>query len=278
MYRTPEASDPILFGDVFSSKWLHDAFVREDAVTLVPINLAKNQGRGYAPITDTRKTDKDYVLAHGSTCRALLLSDDCAIETCLVRKGGRSRLIFAAVEPWPTEPDAVNKALDYVGFQRHPLQPADGFDGGIVQLVRLFAVSGTALVNDAGRLVCLEPDARAKLEQRWAAFATRRGPMAAADNATKLAHILDADGDATRLELLKGGDALPNEDAQAAARALATALTQGWRTEGEIMQQIADVHEAGADASDEVATLEAELRLLAQYASAAADQLAARAS
>jgi hypothetical protein len=273
-YLHREATDPLLFGDVFSSEWLFDAVINKDAIPLREIELSRGQGRGYAPVRpEGPQTDKDFLLAHGRTCRAVLLSDDCEIETCLVRKEGRSRLIFAAVTSWPTDQTAAAKAARMTTFRRHPLEPADGFEGGIAELYRLFAVSGQALLNTEERVVALDDEARARLEQRWAAFATRRGPLAAADNATKLAHVLDAKGAADRYELLVGGDALPSDSAQEAAKAVARTLNQGWRTEGEIMQKIADAHEARAAGMDEVAALELELRTLGELAVTAADVL-----
>ena len=273
-YLQREATDPLLFGDVFSSEWLFDAVIKKDAIPLREIELSRGQGRAYAPVRpEGPQTDTDFLLAHGRTCRAVLLSDDCEIETCLVRKEGRSRLIFAAVTPWPTDQTAAAKAARMATFRRHPLEPADGFEGGIAELYRLFAVSGKALLNTEERVVALDDDARARLEQRWAAFATRRGPLAVADNATKLAHVLDAKGAEDRYELLVGGDALPNDSAQEAAKAVARTLNQGWRTEGEIMQKIADVHEARGAGADEVASLEAELRKLSEMAAIAADLL-----
>lgn len=273
MYRQPDHDEPLLFGDVFSSDWLFDAFINEDAVPLYE-TLFQRGGRGYAPVTPQGpQTRKDFILAHGEHCRAILLSDDCEIESCLERAGGRRRLIFAAVTPWPSDSDAAAKARRMTTFRRHPLEPAGGFDGGIAELHRLFAVSGRALLDAHGRLVALEDDARALLEQRWAAFATRRGPLAATDNGTKLAHVLDARGDAARFELLLGGDALPNGRADETGRSVARVLTQSWRTEGEIMLKIADVHEARGAGDDEVPLLESELRKLAEFATAAADQL-----
>src|SRR5207249_2010770 len=156
--------------------------------------------------------------------------------------------------------------------RRHPLTPADGFEGGIAELYRVFAVSGQALLNTDDRVVALDDDARARLEQRWAAFATRRGPLAAADNATKLAHVLDAKGDAGRFALLVGGDALPSDAVQKLAEAVARTLIQAWRAEGEIMQKIADVHEKRGLGAEEAALLESELRTLGEVATAAADQ------
>jgi hypothetical protein len=277
VYRTPNTADPVLFGDVFSSDWLHDVVIHQDAVGLAPVNLRGGQA-GYVPMVPGApfKTNKDFMLAHGRACRAVLLSDDCEIETCLVRKEGKSRLVFAAVAPWPDDPEQARKALERTTFRRHPLRPAEGFEGGVVNLVRLFAVSGRAL-DVSGRVVSLETDARAALEQRWAAFATRRGPLAAADNATKLAHLLDADGDADKLELLHRGDALPGKAAQDVALAVQRALTQGWRTEGEVMQAIAFAHEQRGTGQAEAAALEAELRALADMAVAAADEISGRA-
>lgn len=275
MYRQPAATDPLLFGDVFSAEWLFDAMVREDAVALAPINLSRGQGRGYAPtaVDSPYKTHKDFMLAHGRSCRAVLLSDDCEIETCLVRKEGKSRLMLAAVAPWPADPSEAAKAMQRTTFRSHPLQPGNGFDGGVVDLVRLFAVSGKSLLSTHGRIISLDDQSRAALEQRWAAFATRRGPLAAVDNATKLAHVLDAKGDPERLDLLHGGDTVPDAAALHTGKAVARVLNQAWRTEGEIMQKIADVHEARHDGDAEVALLEVELRVLGDLATAAADQL-----
>jgi AcrR family transcriptional regulator len=279
MYRRPSSDEPLLFGDVFSSEWLFDAVIREDAMPLRDIELARGRGRGFAPVTAAGpKTEKDFLLAHGRPCRAILVSDDCEIETCIVRRAGKSRLLFAVVSPWPSDQAAAEHAAQMQTFRRHPLEPADGFEGGIAELFRLFAVSGEALLKTGGRVAGLEDYARARLEQRWAAFATRRGPIAAVDNATKLAHVLDANGDSRRFEELIRGDAVPQEVAHDVAKAVARALTQAWRTEGEIMQQIADVHATRTAGEDEVALLEAEMRKLGELALEAADQLRARPS
>jgi hypothetical protein len=277
MYRKPSSEEPLLFGDVFSSEWLFDAVIREEAIPLREIELARGRGRGFTPVrAEGPQTEKDFVLAHGRSCRAILVSDDCEIETCIVRRKGKSRLLFAAISPWPSDEASAGKAARMKTFRRHPLEPADGFEGGIAELFRLFAVSGEALLKTNGRVVGLEEDARALLEQRWAAFATRRGPFAAVDNATKLAHVLDANGEGDRFERLIRGDALPTDEAQDVARAVARAFNQAWRTEGEIMQKIADVHESRSAGEGEVAILEAEMRTLGDLAIEAADLLRAQ--
>ncbi|MEJ7787842.1 MAG: hypothetical protein WKF96_23820 [Solirubrobacteraceae bacterium] len=271
----PDAGTPLLFGDIFSPDWLFDAVVNDDAVRLGEVSM-RGGLRGYAPLkSDGPKTDKDFILAHGEPCRAVLLADDCEIETCLVRKGGRGRLLFAALTPWPSDEDKATKARTMTTFRRHPLEPGEHFDGGIVDLRRLFAVNGQALTSlgSGDRIVALANAARAGLEQRWAAFATRRGPLAAVDNATKLAHLLDAGDDVARFELLVAGEAAPSGAPAETARSVARAFTQAWKAEGEVMQCIADAHEAKNAGHGEVAQLEDALRTLADLASTAADAL-----
>jgi hypothetical protein len=275
MYSVPGTGTPLLFGDIFSPSWLFDAVVNRDAVRLGEINIRGGM-RGYAPLkAEGPKTDKDFILAHGEACRAVLLADDCEVESCLVRKGGRGRLLFAALSPWPDDADEADKATQMTTFRRHPLEPGENFDGGIVELYRLFAVNGRALTSVASgdRVVALSDAARARLEQRWAAFATRRGPLAALDNATKLAHLLDAGDDAERLGCLARGEAVPTDAPAETAKSVARAFTQAWKAEGEIMLGIADAHEAKKAGHDEVAQLEHALRTLAGLASEAADAL-----
>jgi hypothetical protein len=275
VYSVPATGTPLLFGDIFSPDWLFDAVVNRDAVRLGEINMRGGM-RGYAPLkADGPKTDKDFILAHGDACRAVLLADDCEIESCLVRKGGRGRLLFAALSRWPDDADEAENARRMTTFRRHPLEPGENFDGGIVELYRLFAVNGRALTSLAtgDRVVALSDSARARLEQRWAAFATRRGPLAALDNATKLAHLLDACDDAARLECLARGEAVPTDEPAETAKSVARTFTQAWKAEGEIMQGIADAHEAKKAGHDEVAELEDALRTLAGLASEAADAL-----
>jgi hypothetical protein len=275
MYLVPPAGAPLLFGNIFSPTWLFDAVVNRDAIQLAEVSM-RGGIRGYAPLaTQAPKPGKDFVLAHGESCRAVLLADDCEIESCLVRKGGRGRLLFAALSDWPADDDEAVKAKAMTTFRRHPLEPDDHFDGGIVELQQLFAVSGRALteIGDEDRVAALDDAGRAQLEQRWAAFATRRGPLAAIDNAAKLAHLLDAGDDVERLKAVAGGAAVPGEAPAEAAKAVARAFTQAWKAEGEVMQGIADAHEDRAPGQDAVAQLEEALRTLADFAAGAADAL-----
>jgi hypothetical protein len=269
------SEDALQFGDVLSAAWLFDTVVNDDAVGLTETNLRRG-ALGYVPLPAgaARTGDKDFVLTHGQPCRAVLLADDCEIETCLVRKGGRGRLLFAVLSPWPTDPAEAARASALMSFRRHPLEPKAGFDGGVVELNRLFAVNGRAL-TDLGaehRIARLGASVRARLEQRWAAFATRRGPLAARDNATKLAHLLDAGDDAERMDALAAGGA-PADQTIEVAKSVTLAFSQAWKAEGEVMQGIADAHEARRAGRAEVSELEQALRSLAAMAASAADAL-----
>jgi hypothetical protein len=271
-YITPAADRPLLFGDVFSADWLHDAMINQEAVALAAFN-ARGGGTAYTPLSPGTKRRTGLVLARGGPCRAVLLSDDCEIETWLGRKGGGGRLLFAALEEWPADVDERERIASSTSFRRHPLLPADGFEGGVVEFFRLFAVSGKSLVDSHGRLLSLTDPARAELEQRWAAYATRRGPMAAERNGSKLAYVLEAGDDAAKWEQLMKGSATPAAPHVDAGARLATALAQAWRVEGEIAGKFADAYEEKRNGDDAVPLLQEELRSLSRLATEAADAL-----
>lgn len=272
-FITPGADRPLLFGDIFSAQWLFDAMVNEDAVELAPFDRKRNAGRAYEPLAPGRKRRTDFVLARGGPCRAVLISDDCEIETWLSRKQGAGRLLFAALEPWPPDQREVDRIAASTSFRRHPLLPADGFEGGVVEFFRLFAVSGKSLLDSHGRIHGLTGPERALLEQRWAAYATRRGPLAAERNGTKLAYVLEAGDDATKWERLLDGSATPAPPLVDAGQRLATALAQAWRVEGEITGKFADAYEEKRNGDDAVPVLQEELRVLSRLAAEAADSL-----
>ena len=264
----PPEERPVLFGDIYSTAWLRDAFITEEAVPLHRFNRSGG-GIAYEPLApDTHRATK-YVLAEGAACRAIVLSDDCEIETLLARKGGQGRLLAAAVSAW--DPGAGER-----NFRRHPLPPGDGFAGGVVELSRLFAVQARALATRQSRVASLEDTARGELEQRWAAYTTRRGPLAALDSATKLAHLIDASGDAGRLAALIDHGATLDAAAMVKGKSVATVLVKAWRIEGEVMSAIANAHEERRVATSETTALARELQELADLARQASDQLRGR--
>jgi hypothetical protein len=270
------ATGDFSFGDVFSADWMFDIHVRGDAVPLKPFECHMGKGRpkilGYQPAIP--KPQRDLVLSHGKRHRAVLLSDNCEVESVIVRRRA-GRLTFAAVEDWPKNATEAERAVQSQAFRRHPLPPADGFTGGIVNLGSLFAVGWDAVASATPdpRVARLDDDCVIDLEIRWNAYATRRGPRAHTDNALKLAMLLTADGNPAILAALRDLDnparLKPDSLDQAAANAVARALTIGWTLEGGVMNNMADALENGDPAGpsrDEILAQLIELRDAAETA------------
>jgi hypothetical protein len=274
VYQPPTGD--LEFGDVFSADWMFDVHVRGDAVPLKTFQC--RVGRDRPPVLGYQAAaaaeDRDLVLAHGKQRRAILLSDNCEIESVMVRRG-RGRLTFAPLEVWPSDAAQVDRELNSSSFRRHPLPPEGDFTGGVVNLQSLFAVGQDAMAADAPdpRLIRLDADAALDLEIRWNAFATRRGPLAHRDNAWKLAVLLTADGDA---EVLREMLRLDNEERPkpegldvAAANLLAQTLTAAWGLEGEGLTEVAEALEReDAPGASRDAILE-RLRELEEFAAQA---------
>jgi hypothetical protein len=254
------------FGDVFSADWLFDAYLRGDAVALNRTSM-KSGTTGYvaAPATNER----DLVLAHGKSCMAVLMADDCEAESMIQRRSApTSRLLFAGLRPWPAAPNEVDRALKATSFRRHPLEPATSFAGGIVDFQLMFAVAAEAVAASPDRrVVRLDPPRRLALEIRWCAFSTRRGPRAHLDNVEKLAQLVTAGGDATVFEALREGARSVEPDVKTACLAVANTLSEAWGIEGDVMSAIADAHER-CDPADE------SLRLLIERLSKLGDMAA----
>lgn len=269
------AVGPLEFGDVFSASWMFDIHVRGDAVPLKPFEC--HQGRGRPPVVGYQRAiaspERDLVLSHGKQRRAVLLSDNCEIESVMVRRR-RGRLVFAALEAWPANADDAAFAENYAGFRRHPLPPGNDFEGGVVNLQALFAVGQDAIANTTPdpRVARLGSAAAIDLEIRWNAYATRRGPLSHIDNAGKLARLLSAEGDPIHLAALNEGTAQPDSLDVAAANLLAEALTAAWSLEGGVLNAMAAALERcehpNASRAEIIECLD-ELRNLADSASQA---------
>jgi hypothetical protein len=269
------AEGQLEFGDIFSARWFFDAYLRRDAVPLVEF-----QGRGGSRAWRRAEpsSSRDLVFTHGQQRAALLLSDDCEIETIL-RRGGRSRLVFAAVEQLPVDASDATKALESRAFRRFGLRRADAFAGGIVEFQQLFAVSSDAVLKaDDGidpRVARLNPEARLQLEMRWNAYAVRRGPLTHLDNAEKLARLLSSDGDAEKLRALTARSEDPTPDHQAAALAIVAAMNAAWDIEGAVFNKLGEAYERGDEASAIRNEIVENLRGLAAKTQRAAALLAA---
>jgi hypothetical protein len=275
VYQRP-AAEP-RFGDVFAAEWFFDINLRRDAVALHPFQR-KGGLEAFEPAEP--RTDRDLVLAHGKRFMAVLLSDDCEVESVLKRRR-RGRLCFAAIEVW-----SANHTEDVRSFRRHPLPPGPitdpdrsenewtEFAGGEVQLSLLFAVSHEAVsAAPDPRIVSLTEEGRSELEIRWAAYATRRGPRAQLDNAEKLSYVLSADGDAELRQRLIEGTERPSAAHRGAGLALARALAAAWRVEGQTLNDVALAFERSERAEPSRAELRARLEELAARATEAAEAL-----
>jgi hypothetical protein len=235
------------FGDVFSAEWMFDIHLRGDAVPLKPFECRTGRNRpptiGYQAAAPSPK--RDLVLSHGKQRRAILLSENCVIESVLVRRAA-GRLVFASVEPWT----ANDAEAEFLSFRRHPLPPGELFEGGVVNLENLFAVGHDALDADGEpRVARLDGDAALDLEIRWNAYAARRGPLAHLERAGKLAMLLTADGDSTLLRKMQdrtdGAQPEPESLDLTAANLLAETLTVAWFLEGGLLNDVSEAVERG---------------------------------
>lgn len=254
----------ILFGDIFSSTWINDVFLQDDAIALGPFT-GKGGATCYAPIPPAvRRPNQELVLAHGRPAQAVILSDDCEIESAMERRGA-GRLLFAAVGPWPKDVDEAERVRRTSAYFRHPLPPEPPYPGGVVDLRRLFMVDARA-VSAPDREACPGEELRARLEQRWAAFASRRGPLAHLSGAQKLARMLEAKGDTRRLEGLEQGTLRVERATLEASRALAVALSHAWELEGSFINRADRAHELCADGTELTGEVVSDLHRLAELA------------
>jgi len=271
VYEEPGAD--IGFGDIFRAEWFFDAYIRRDAVPLVAFT-AKGGMRAWRQAAPSH--ERDYLFAHGQQREAVLLSDDCEVET-IMRRGGRRRLIFAAIERLPVSETQAKKALATRAFRRFPLPPYETFVGGTVEFQQLFGVGPDAISGNGKdpRLLRLDADMRLHCEMRWNAYATRRGPLTHIDNAEKLARLLTADGDSARLERLKAGE----DDADAShldvAKAIADALGTAWEIEGATLNDVAEAYERSDPPEEAMRRTSEQLQQLAARAQRAAALLGA---
>lgn len=259
MYRLPAADERLGFGDVILAPWLFDLYLREDAGALVPQAIG---GRTVLvklpePPEVDREGRKDGVLAasdyrefafgHGNSRRAIILTDDCEMESLQGRGGrdARGRIVMAAIKDATDAEAASVPSLKYGQFGLPSY--GDDFPAGIINLEAAFAVHITALVNEQDppthkRLISLDATGQRELAERWCAHATRHGPLVAKREAGKFANLLTANGDRDIADRLDdpADPLVPHLDHQAAARAIVAAAKAMWRLEGSVLDEIAD--------------------------------------
>jgi hypothetical protein len=236
----PRPRRSVSFGDVCCAEFLHDVFVRADARVLrreeqaaskfwrnrvpdlpesFPAFLAAGEGR----------RDEDYVLAHGAPHDAVVLSDDCVIESALGRddKQPKGRILMAPVIPADERALTQYRAAASLGVfaldaDEHVREPR------LVQLRRCFMVRAGDFAHSAAADMVrhsLTDQARAALAARWTAYAARRGPLVAQDNARKLTEMVAAE---TRR---------PVEEVGPTVFAIAKPVVASWVFEGSALER-----------------------------------------
>lgn len=285
MYLAP-TGDQLQFGDIISASWLYDIYLRPDAVALQADRVFGGRiqtftVRGAAPrrepqppndaIAVAADFNEPWALAFGGLRGAIVLTDDCELETLYgrtvdgeeERRPPRGRILFAAIEGGVSEERI--KSVNPGNVSNVPLPTEAGFPnfaGGIADLGRTFTVSTKSILArpEFERLVSLDADARSALSQRWDAFAARHGPLIAAQMSTTMAKLFDADGDPDRVAELRPVATAPRDDMAAMARGVRSALTSSWTLEGPIGDLMLAAWEEGCPpgtlVEDAVRTLE----------------------
>jgi hypothetical protein len=272
MYRVLPVTDRLGFGDVIFADWLYDLYLRHDAVAL---KWEDQKGRrvwikNVAPDAE-RQPGKDGVLSHadeaigsGNPRQAIILTDDCEMETLQERRTSSGRILFAAIRPATPAEFAEAQASDT--YRRFVLPPdtAIGFAGGIVELQRIFSVSLPSLATDPlvhKRLVALDPDAQTALAQYVCAHVTRHGPLVARKESAKLAMMMSANGDAAVVaDFKKTGSTRAPETAHAEiATALTKAMFEAWALEHGPLNFVSDAWERGDAPGASVAEVKAQV-------------------
>jgi hypothetical protein len=274
MYRVLPDGQRLGFGDVISSSWLYDLYLRHDAIAL---KWEEGPGgkrflKNAAPDAQ-RAAGKDHVLSHadsdealgsGDPRRAIILTDDCEMQTFAERRTGSGRVLFAAIRTASqTEIEQAQTADNYRRFAL-PTDAASAFAGGIVEFQRIFSVSLPSLTQTPPvhtRLVGLTPGAQVELAQRLCAHVTRHGPLVALKETEKLAMMLTAQGDPAAVEAFKDRKRTPEPAHTEIALALTEALTEAWSLEHGPLNFVADAWERGDPPAASVAEVRAQLQL-----------------
>jgi hypothetical protein len=256
-YVEPVA-DQVSFGDIFRADFLHDIFLRADAVQLGVRTAPAKHGGGLI-YGNQFASNRPYVLAHGAPFRSILISDSCLVDTVLGQDRGeeaepRGRLLFAPI----TEQAAAEGQMSAGRFRLPAWR--DRLAAGIAELRRCFMVDARDVAGNVDRRVAgLADESSAQLEVRWNAYAARRGPEAGTRKAEKAAELIDrlsvAESDASREEV---------------GKALATALWMSWRLEGEYLEAAATAFDEGREGLDEINDLAEALIEMAQKSETAA--------
>lgn len=259
------------FGDVCAADFLFDVHVRADAHALTREETSAQFARKrwdidsavayFVPLPG--EPESNYVLAHGTKRRALVLSDDCLIASALGRAGevSHGRIMFAPVVD--ATQDDLDKLAELPSYGRFRLA-ADEVHGehAIVELRRCFMADARdiALADAALPRRSLTDETRDELAIRWAAYALRRGKFVVEDNLEKFAELLLAAG-------------LSEHDVGRFSLAVGTVAAAGWRYEGKAIEDAGIAFDEARPTKPVIDELEVQLERLSELTDAALDEV-----
>jgi hypothetical protein len=275
MYLDPSPG-PLRFGDVIEADWLFDIYLRPDAAALEADQIVDDRIVSFTPRRQAPRKEPepprdvvavhadfsdDWVLASGASRNAIVLTDDCELETLYGRtvageevpRQARGRILFAAAKKATAGEIAdVRKNASNFALPVHASAPK--FAGRIVDLGRTFTVNTKSLLAspDYKKVVALDNDTKVGLSTRWDAYAARHGPLIAEQMTLTMAKLFDSDGVAARVAELRPRKALPNEPWSVMGSAVASALTSGWMLEGPIGDLMLTAWEEGKPVDDKL--------------------------
>jgi hypothetical protein len=295
---------PLTFGDIVEADWLYDAYLREysEAVTAEmnsdrmvlrykPDKVVRERkvGSDYAvafassedvfPNEDGDEGGPEHVVAFGNRRLAIVLTDECETNKVVARGG---RLLLATLVPWPKNEPELRALTSSSGssWRRFPLAPAgpwpgpphvDAWKGGVVDFSKHVAVWHEAMPK-AKTLFSLDEEEAAVLKVAWAAYATRHGPLAAADGVKKLVEMIHIGDDTAKWSVDRRTLAFTAHEEDARHK-MVEALEIAWTIEGPLLDAISLAHEARRGGPDETALMLQELGRLRDAAEAAEEAL-----
>ena len=258
MYRVLPDDERLGFGDVLEAPWLFDLYLREDSRAVGPttiegknvlVRMEEPEERGNRKDIVAASTDPEFAIGHGNSRRAIILTDDCEMESLQGRGHGSpsGRILMAAIRD---ATDEAAKTVPRLKFSQFSLPAHDeaGFLAGLVVFENVFAVHISALVNKQPerayrRMISLDHVGQRDLSRKWCAHGTRHGPIVVEAEARKFAKLLEANGDTAVAALLDSTDEAtriePADEHQKVVVAIVAASTAMWQLEGPVLDRVA---------------------------------------
>jgi len=249
--------EPYRFGDIIAADWLVALYLASDVKLIhrqpdgkaflkdldfgrgLPEDPTKNLVQAHADADDPMVIE---VMGHArkTVRRAMILTDDCDIVKS-------NRILVAPVFTLPTnDQDKKHALLSTQAFGRFGVSEAEDPEGKgfYIDLTQTYTVAIESIEITTVALRPANAGVRQDLLIRWCAQAARHGPTVARDGATKLARLIEADGDAAEIERLNKKGVKPAVRFDDGTKPIANLLRAAWALEGPALDRIADDWEA----------------------------------